>query len=120
MEIIGALLGVFFALVSPSEITAKTGPYVLVHEYQTSQECQEAIKDTKDICLESKHYSSSGPMVVVDRSLTIEPNAVSGIDSGECKHISGCAVDPDAKTEEEYCPTCTKSKWYEVIEPRYW
>ena len=116
MEIIGAILGVFFALVSPSEVAAETATYVLVHEYQTSQECQVAIEDTKDICLEHKHYTSAGPMVVIDRSLDIEPNAVSGIDTGECNHIAGCAVDPDAKTEEEYCPTCTTNRWYEVIE----
>jgi hypothetical protein len=109
MEIIGSIIGIFFALVLPPEITASPNinvPFELIQEYQTKEECQIAIDHTDDICttepdlyLGTRQYSR-----VSDRG-EVHTDIV-------CNSISGCAVDPSAKTEEEYCPTCIQSKWY--------
>ena len=100
MELIGAILGVFFALVMPPEVTASNVPYVLIQEYQTKQECQIAIAHTDDICttepdlyLGTRQYSR-----VSDRGVVYKDNV--------CKSVSGCPVIKDT------CPTCTESKWY--------
>jgi len=103
MEIIGSIIGIFFALVLPSEITASPNinvPFELIQEYQTKEECQIAIDHTDDICttepdlyLGTRQYSR-----VSDRG-EVHTNIV-------CNSISGCPVIKDT------CPTCTKSKWY--------
>ena len=121
MEIIGATIGLFFALILPPEITASpnNSPYVLIQEYQTKQECLIAISHTDDICMTepelysgTRQYSKVSGMREKSMAIKLEPNAISGIDRNVCNHISGCAVDPSAKTDEEYCPTCSQSKWY--------
>ena len=106
MEIIGAIIGIFIALVNPTESSASNAPYEFVREYRTAQECQIAIADTDDICttepdlyLGTRQYSrSSGNGEVYSDNV--------------CNRITGCAVDQSAKTEEEYCPTCSQSIWY--------
>jgi|TARA_B100000959_G_scaffold215806_1_gene227258 hypothetical protein len=121
MEIIGATIGLVLALVLPPEITASpnNSPYELVQEYQTNQECQIAILNSNDICMTepeiysgTRQYSKVSKMREKSLAVKLEPNAISGIDRNVCNHISGCAVDPSAMTEEEYCPTCSQSKWY--------
>ena len=110
MEIIGAVIGVFLSsMITSPEITASPKhnvPYELIQEYETKEECRLSIVDSDDICmtepdlyLGTRHYSR-----VSDRG-EVHTNIV-------CNNISGCAVDPSAKTEEEYCPTCIQSKWY--------
>ena len=103
MEIIGSIIGIFFALVLPSEITASPNinvPFELIQEYQTKEECQIAIDHTDDICttepdlyLGYRHYSR-----VSKRGVVYKNNV--------CNSISGCPVVKDT------CPTCTESKWY--------
>ena len=119
MEILVATFAMFSYLFSGTPVSANNVPYVLIQEYQTNQECQLSIIDTDDICMTepdqyhgTRQYSKVPLMHIADVSLKIEPNSISGIDRNVCNHISGCAVDPSAMTEEEYCPTCSQSKWY--------
>ena len=100
MELIGAILGVFFALVMPPEVTASNVPYVLIQEYQTKQECQIAIVQTDDICTtEPDLYLGTRQYSRVSEKGEVYKNNV-------CNSISGCPVIKDD------CPTCTESKWY--------
>ena len=103
MEIIGSIIGIFFALVLPPEITASPNinvPFELIQEYQTKEECQIAIDHTDDIC------TTEPDLYLGTRQYSKDSGRGKVYKNNVCNSISGCPVIKDT------CPTCTESKWY--------
>ena len=110
MEIIGAILGLFFVVVTPPS-QAESSPYVYVKEYRTYLECKAEMNPISDICIaEPERYLGTRKYTKIGISQTSVEY------TNTCTRVEGCEVDTKADSMEDYCPTCDSIKWYEKLD----
>ena len=104
MEILGAITGVFLAVLNPQWFDR--GPYEFVESHPTIQQCQIATAGTNDICT-TEEGSPSLQFTKVERNPKTDGSKVwrqdestPELDWVQCDNFAGCYYEPDQRLPE--------------------